>query len=324
MQMLTRNKNKALVAGLAVVLILQPLIWRDLTYVILILNYVGIYVVASVGLDLLLGYSGQISMGQAGFYAIGAYTSSLLAMHFHLPVLLTMLAGALLAALVGVLLAYPASKLVFHFFSLATIAFGEIIYQLTIKAPGDITRGFQGLIGIPPLSFFGFKLNTYSRYFYFLMAIVFLTMLLKARIINSRSGRAFIAIRENSRAAGGMGINVRKYKVLAFGLSSFLTGLAGALYAHLVFFISPETFNADTSVMFLTMVLFGGIGTYVGPVLGAVVVIVIREVLQSFGTYYMLIYGIFILISLVFLPKGVVSLFQKRERKRKAEGDAGD
>jgi branched-chain amino acid transport system permease protein len=310
------KKNAGIILLFAILLI-QPLVWRKLTYILLIFNYVGIYVVAATGLDLLLGYSGQISMGQAGFYAIGAYTSALLSIHFHIPVIFTMFIGASLAALVGVILAYPASKLVFHFLSLATIAFGEIVYQLCIKAPGDITRGFQGLIGIPPLSFFGFKLNTYSRYFYFLLAVVTICIFLKARIINSRTGRAFIAIRENAHAANGMGINVQKYKVLAFGIASFMTGLAGALYAHLVFFISPETFSADTSVMFLTMVLFGGIGTYLGPVLGAVVVICIREFLQYLGVYYMLIYGVFILISLMFLPKGVVSLLPKIEKVKK-------
>jgi branched-chain amino acid transport system permease protein len=316
MQNLKISKNGVMIAFLLAVLIIQPLIWKKLTYVLLILNYIAIYVVAATGLDLLLGYSGQISMGQAGFYAIGAYTSALLAIHFHIPVIFTMFIGASLAAFIGVILAYPASKLVFHFLSLATIAFGEIVYQLCIKAPGDITRGFQGLIGIPPLSFFGFKLNTYSRYFYFLLAVVTICMLLKERIINSRTGRAFIAIRENAHAANGMGINVQQHKVLAFGVASFMTGLAGALYAHLVFFISPETFNADTSVMFLTMVLFGGIGTYFGPVLGAMAVIGIRELLQYLGVYYMLIYGIFILISLMFLPRGVISLLIRKEKAR--------
>lgn len=314
MQRLMKNKNVLWTAGIIAALAVQPLVWQELTYVLLILNYVGIYIVATIGLDLLLGYSGQISLGQAGFYAIGAYTSALLSIHFQLPVLLTMLVGALFAALIGLLLAYPASKLVFHFLSLSTIAFGEIIYQLTIKAPGDITRGFQGLIGIPTLKIFGIPFNTYGSYFYFILFIVLLCMLFKSRMIHSRVGRSFIAIRENAHAANGMGVNVRKYKMLAFAFASFLTGLAGAMYAHLVRFISPETFNADTSVMFLTMVLFGGMGTYFGPLLGALAVICIREFLQSFGTYYMLVYGIFILISLMFMPKGVVSLFQKKER----------
>ncbi|MDR1508069.1 MAG: branched-chain amino acid ABC transporter permease [Synergistaceae bacterium] len=317
MRSFLKNKNNVFIMSLFAILLIQPLVWRKLTYVLLIFNYVGIYVVAATGLDLLLGYSGQISMGQAGFYAIGAYTSALLSIHIHIPVIFTMFIGASLAALVGIILAYPASKLVFHFLSLATIAFGEIVYQLCIRAPGDITRGFQGLIGIPSLSFFGVRFNTYSRYFYFLLAVVTICLLLKARIINSRTGRAFVAIRENAHAANGMGINVQEHKVLAFGIASFMTGLAGALYAHLVFFISPETFSSDTSVMFLTMVLFGGIGTYLGPVLGAVAVICIREFLQYLGVYYMLIYGIFILISLMFLPKGVVSLLPKMKKVKK-------
>jgi branched-chain amino acid transport system permease protein len=138
-----------------------------------------------------------------------------------------------------------------------------------------------------------------------MIVMVAIFLVIKQRIVKSRVGRAFLAIRENPVAAGGIGINVQKYKIMAFAISAVYTGLAGALYAHFVGFISPETFTATQSTMFMTMLLFGGMGTFSGPLIGAAVISVLNELLQTMGTYRMLVYGFFILAVLLYLPHGI-------------------
>ncbi|SHD76197.1 branched-chain amino acid ABC transporter permease [Schnuerera ultunensis] len=277
-------------------------------YLALILCFICINSIAVSGLDILFGYTGQVSFGHAAYYAIGAYTSTLLSLKVGIPVFFTIILGALLAMLFGIIIAFPASKLVKHFLSLLTIAFGQMVYMF-ISVTDKLTNGFSGIIGIPNLKIFGYTFSSNQSYFFLFLAIVLLVLLGKKRLINSRVGRAFIAIRENPHAAAGMGINVRYYKIMAFAISAFLTGLAGAFYAHLVGFISPDSFTNAQSNIFMTMLLFGGIASLVGPTIGAAILVVITEIMQSFVSYQMLIYALFILAVLFYLPNGVVGIF---------------
>ena len=264
------NKSTIVTLILLVVLAISPVIVQS-NYIYSVINFMLLYVIATSGLDLLFGYSGQISLGHAGFYAIGAYGSALMSLHWGLHPLITMLLAAIVATIIGVILAYPASKLKYHFLSLCTIGFGEIIYQLVVNSPGDITSGFTGLYGIPAVTLFGFKLSKNIPIFYMLLVFAIIFMFVKQRIVHSKVGRAFIAIRDNTAAANGMGIDVTRYRVMAFGISAFYTAFAGALYAHFIRFISPETFTQEAlSVPLLTMVLFGGLATQWGPVIGSV------------------------------------------------------
>lgn len=288
---------------MAIVLAL-PLIFKSFPYAILIACFMLLYIIAVSGLDIVFGYCGQISMGHAAFFAIGAYGSAILHKYLNIPVILTMFCAAALAAIVGAVIAYPASKLVFHFLSLATLAFGEIVYQLVSHSPGGITGDFVGFY-TESVSIFGYKLNTNVRFFYFAVFCVVLFLIVKQRIIHSKIGRGFIAVRDNTHAADGMGINVRKYKVMAFAMSAFYTAFAGAMYAHLVTYISPDTFMQKQSVMFLTMLLFGGTASVSGPVCGVVVVQLLNEVLRSAERYQMLIYGIMLLLVIVLIPGGI-------------------
>ncbi len=278
-------------------------------YLSMILDFICIYTIAVTGLDLLFGYTGQVSFGHAGFYAIGAYCSALLSKNFGLTPVFTILVGALLAAVFGVIIAFPASRLVKHFLSLLTIAFGMMVY--TFINSSELTNGASGITGIPKVRFFGFELSSYQSYFWLVLALVVLVIIAKRNIINSRVGRAFIAIRENPHAAAGMGINVAKYKIMAFAISAFMAGLAGALYAHMIHFISPDTFTKDQSNMFMTMLLFGGISTVSGSLIGATAITVMMELLQEFAAYQTLIYACLILIVLFMLPNGVVGLWVK-------------
>ena len=184
----------------------------------------------------------------------------------------------------------------------------------------------SGVGVIPAVTLFGFKLSKNIPIFYMLLVFAIIFMFVKQRIVHSKVGRAFIAIRDNTAAANGMGIDVTRYRVMAFGISAFYTAFAGALYAHFIRFISPETFTQEAlSVPLLTMVLFGGLATQWGPVIGSVVVTLIKELLQATGTYQMIIYSGFIVVVLLFMPKGVMSfisgIVEKVKMKKEAKAD---
>lgn len=310
----------------AAVILLLPVILLGSGYLILVCCFVLIYIIAVSGLDIVFGYCGQISLGHAAFYAIGAYGSALLHNYFHIPVILTMILSAILAAAIGALLAWPASKLVFHFLSLATIAFGEIVYLLISHSPSGITGNYNGMFS-DSINLFGLKINTDTKFYYFALACTVLFLVAKTFLVNSRTGRAFIAIRENVHAANGMGIDVRKYKVIAFATSAFYTAFAGAMYMHLVKYVSPETFMYNQSVLFLTMLLFGGTASLLGPMVGAFSVLILTEILRSAQDYQMFIYGILLLIVIVALPGGVYGavrqFIQKHRNRNKGDREVG-
>ncbi len=297
-------------------------------YLAMVLDYICIYAIAVTGLDLLFGYTGQVSFGQAGFYAIGAYGSAILSMRFGIPTFISIFIGALIAMFFGFIIAFPASRLVKHFLSLMTIAFGQMVYTFVV-ATAKLTGGPSGITNIPKLTLFGISLGNrkvyYRNFFFVAVVLLIIVMIVKHNIINSRIGRAFIAVRENPHAAAGMGINVAKYKIMAFAISAFLAGLAGALLAHLVTMISPDSFTKDMSTKFMTMLLFGGIGTMAGSLIGAAAITIISELLQSFASAQMLIYAVIIIVVLFFLPNGTVGLIDKARaiiRKRR-QGSGG-
>jgi branched-chain amino acid transport system permease protein len=306
-------------ASLAVIFAILCLFLIRERYVALILCNIGIFAIAVTGLDILFGYTGQISFGHAGFFAIGAYGSTLLSMRLGLPPALTVPLASGLAAVFGIIIAFPAAKLVRHFLSVFTIAFGQMVYMF-VKATNALTGGSGGITLIPNISILGFEFNTNQRSFFLIWTVLILVLVGKKRLIDSRIGRAFIAIKENTPAADGLGINVRNYKILAFAISAMLTGLAGAFYAHLINYISPDTFMPAQSTMFMTMLLFGGLGTLTGPLVGASTLLIIKQIMQSFIHYQNLIYAIFILIVLFLMPKGVVGgydgLIDKLRRQR--------
>lgn len=320
----------------AVVLLLIPQIlgtFMDPSFVMIVMCFMEIYIIAVSGLDILFGYSGQISLGHAAFYGLGAYISGILHNYFDIPVFFTMIIAAAVTSVIGALLAYPASKLVFHFLSLATVAFGEIVYILLSHSPTingvSITGNYIGLF-TDSISIFGLKLDTSVSFYYFglVMVVIFLTV--KQFIINSKVGRAFKAIRDNLHAANGMGINVRKYKVIAFAISAFFTAYAGAMFLHLGSYIHPDTFIQRQSVMFLTMLLFGGTASLFGPIIGSISVLLITESLRSFEQYQMFIYGILMLIVIVALPGGLLGGFRdlfaglkRKSLKKEVSTDVG-
>ena len=314
MQSLLKSRDKSALLGNLIPIcaaLLLPAAFNGLGfgYGITISVFIFTYIIAVSGLDILFGYSGQISLGHAAFYAIGAYGSVILSNRFNIPVGITMLISPVLAAVVGAVLAYPASRLVFHFLSLATIAFGEIVYQLSLQSPGGITGDAVGLPA-KSINLFGLSLSTPSLKYYFGLAALIIFMLAKGSIIRSRVGRAFVAIRENSHAAEGMGINVRKYKIIAFAISAFYVAFAGAFYAHTWGYVSSEIALNRQSVQFITILLFGGVASKWGPVLGAISVLVLNEALRSLENLQVFVYGILLLIVILAIPGGVYGLFR--------------
>ena len=309
---LARYKKWLISLAFLLVFVGLPAVVGNNAYLMLILSLSGIFVIASIGLDLLFGYSGQISIGQAAFYAVGAYTSAILTTKLGVSVWLGMLAGGVLATIFAALVALPICKLVHMFLALVTIGIGELTHQAIINLP-DLTGSFTGVRAIPMPRIGDYVFNA-SSYYYIVLAVVVLSLLVKQRIVDSRIGRAFIAIRENTDAANAMGINVTYYKVVAFACSAAFTGIAGALYAHYIGFISPESFTLDQSVLFLTAVLCGGMGTLVGPIIGAVVITVINEAIQVLGSYQMLVYGIFIVVAVIYVPEGLVGVVKMVQR----------
>lgn len=280
------------------------------SYYALIAAFCGIYAIGITGLDILFGYTGQISFGHAAFFAVGAYSSAILSVRHGITPFISIAIGIVLSILAGFIISFPASRLVKHFLALLTIAFGQIVY-LILNSASDFTGGGTGIGGIPDINLGFITIQSNLQYAVYIWILVALAFLVKSNIIRSRVGYAFLAIKENSTAANGLGINTRNYKMLAFAISAAYMGLAGGLYAHLVGFISPDTFNSTQSILFMTMLLFGGICTFVGPIFGAIVLIIIKECLQSFSNYQTLIYGIFLLAILFYFPSGVVGIYKK-------------
>jgi branched-chain amino acid transport system permease protein len=327
----SKKRNLIWAIGVIVLVFAIPLLFPGQRYIMVLLTTISINIIICSGLDVLYGYSGQISMGHAAFYAMGAYGSAILSKTGGLSPWLTIFIVSILTAAFAFLFALPITKLVFMFLSLVTIALGEVVYQSIVVIFPDHTGGTIGFSGIPRFQIGDFVIRERPHYLILVLAFTVLAVTMKQMLIKSRVGRALIAIRENTTAAGGMGINVRFYKSVAFAVSAFYTALAGALYAHFVGYISPETFNRAASAMFITMILFGGNGTLAGPILGATILNLFSEVIQAFGRYQMFFYGFLIIFVVMFAPQGfmgiisrIYNIFTVKVKFGKARGDAGD
>ncbi len=273
-------------------------------------NLAGIYAILTLSLNLLTGCTGQFSVGHAGFYGIGAYTSAVLTVKLGLPVWAGFVCAGLMAAFFGVLIGIPTLRLKGLFLGVATMGFGEIMYQIFVNWE-SVTNGTKGITGVPAPSIGPIVIDSYAKYYYLILFFVVITTILILNLIDSRVGRAFLAIRENEVAAEAMGINSTRYKVLAFTISAFFAGIAGALYAHEVRFISPESFMAAESSTILAMVVVGGIGHLPGSILGAIALTIIPEFLRSVGDIRLVIYGAAIVAIIIFAPEGFGGLLDR-------------
>lgn len=273
-------------------------------YYLSIMVLAGFNALLVIGLNLLLGFGGQVSLGHAAFYGLGAYGVGILAVHAHWPVWLCLPFALGLTAAVAYLIGLPTLRLKGHYLALATLGFGIIVQILLVEIP-SLTGGPSGLIGIPSLQL-GLLLIKGDRAFAVLAWT--LILILQAGIGNlrpSRTGRVLLAIHANEVAAASLGVNTGREKRAVFVASAVLAALAGALYAYYINFISPDTFGFGLSVQILTMAVIGGLGTVWGPILGAVLLTVLPEFFRAAKDYDTILYGAVLILTIAFLPDGL-------------------
>lgn len=296
-------------------------------YYLNVINYIMVYAIAATGLNIMTGYSGQINLGGAAYFSVGAYGVVILC-NAGVPTLLSVVLAMVIVAFFGFLTAIPAAKLKYHFLALATMAVGEIVNNLLIVSPGGITNDTHGLF-VRALEIFGFKFKNDASLYYLLFLMTVVCLLFTWAFLNSKTGRACKATRDSVDAAGSCGISVRKYKIIATVVSCVIIGFAGFLFAYLNRYISPDTFAAGKSTMFMSMMMLGGSGTLFGPLLGSILITLVMEVLRGIpgvGTYMQLTYGLILLAIMMFMPQGVSGLisnirFKRMKKKLEKQAD---
>ncbi|MEI7670486.1 MAG: branched-chain amino acid ABC transporter ATP-binding protein/permease [Deltaproteobacteria bacterium] len=288
------------------VLILPRLVTSS--YWLNLINLAISFSIACLGLNIVLGYAGQLSLAQAAFWGAGAYTSAILTTQFGLPVWAGMFAAFLVAALCGVLLGIPTLKLSGHYLAMATIGFG-IILQLILVNEIWLTQGSDGITKIPSPCIGSFEFKDPGTFFYVAAVSLIIFTWGAIRLKDSRVGRAFLAIRENEMAAGTAGVDTTYYKIMAFALSAGYAGFGGWLFAHSSsHYISPDTFSFDQSVIMLVMTVLGGNGSAIGSIVGATLLTLLPEVLRFLKDSYMMFYAAGIVLIMIFMPSGIAGL----------------
>ena len=294
-------------------------------YVLYILNSIGIYSIAAIGLNILIGFTGQISLGHGAFFGVGAYAAAILTTRANIPFFLALPAAGLITAFVGVGFGLPSARLKYLYLTIATLAGQFIVEYLLVQWEG-LTGGAEGII-LPEAHLFGFKTgDDLTFYFVVFFCLVVMTWI-SVNLIRSKYGRAFIAIRDNDRAAEGMGIPTFQYKLLSFALSSFYAGFAGALYAFYLGSITPEPFNLWLSVEYIAMIIIGGLGSISGSIFGAIFIVSLNELLSHATELLMnigvssgitiqiaplreFVFGLAIILFIIFEPKGLAEVWR--------------
>lgn len=291
---------------LLAVLIVLPFMLPS-QYTMHVANLSLIYAMVSLSLNMLTGCTGLFCAGHLAFYGIGAYASALITTKLGVSVWIGYIAAGCIAALCSLILGLPSIRLRGLYLAVSTLAFAEITYQVLLNWR-SLTNGSSGVISIPAPAIAGFQFNTYQRYYYLILMVLVIMIILCHNLINSRVGRALLSIRESESASSAMGVNTTRYKILIFMCSAFFAGLAGALYAHEVGYISPDSFKAAESSSVLAMMVVGGIGNIPGSLLGGVLLTVIPEALRKFGDIRLVLYGAAIVVIVVFAPRGLGGL----------------
>jgi branched-chain amino acid transport system permease protein len=280
-------------------------------YLVFLGTLVAVNAIVAIGLNLLSGYTNQLSFGHAGFLAIGAYVAALLTLQVPaLPVPLTLLVAGLATALVGLALGIPCLRLEGLYLAMATLAFGFVVTE-AITNLDWLTRGNDGL-RVPLARLGPWTLDTDAARYYLAMAVAAVMILAALNVATTRTGRAFLAIRTSEIAAQASGINAAAYKTIAFVLSAFYTGVAGGLFAFVVGFLSPDAFDVFLSVDFLVMIILGGLGSVLGSVAGAAIVTVLNDSLAGFQAFRPLIFGAIMIICMLFMPGGLAAMTRRK------------
>jgi branched-chain amino acid transport system permease protein len=279
--------------------------------------------VIAVGLNLLMGYAGQVSLGHAAFYGLGAYATAICTTRFGLPIPVGMAAGVSLASVVAWIVAAPTLKLKGNYLAMATLGFG-IIVSIVFNEAVDLTGGPSGFVGIPRLALFGHTFES-DRGYYNLMALVLaLVVLIALNLMKSRTGRALRALHVSEKAASSLGVDIAAHKRFVFVLSAALAGLAGVLYAHYLSFIAPASFGFSFSVQLVVMVVLGGMASVWGSVAGAFFLTALPEALREFEDIDILVYGAILVLTIMYLPDGLAGGIKRLVRKIRRSEAAHD
>jgi len=313
----------SLLAGIIILFGVVPFV--SSSYVLYIINTVGIWAIAAVGLNLLIGFTGQISLGHGAFFGVGAYSAAVLATKAGVPFLIAVPLAGLAASLVGMIFGIPSFRLKHLYLCIATLA-GQFILEYVFVHWEGLTGGAAG-ITIFSATIFGIDLGTDRRFYFVIFGCLTVLIWMAVNLTRARYGRAFIAVRDNDRAAEGMGIPVFTYKLLSFAVSSFYAGFAGALYAYYTMSITPEPFNLWLSVEFIAIIIIGGLGSIPGSIFGSIFIITLNEVLGHATDFLMnmgastgiaitvaplreFVYGLVIILFIIFEPKGLAEVWR--------------
>jgi branched-chain amino acid transport system permease protein len=276
-------------------------------YLVTVMSFALIYAVFVTGLNLFMGYAGQVTFGHNAFAALGGYGSAVLTSAYGWPPLGGVAAGLALALCLALIVGYPTLRLKGHYLAMATLAIGLIVYEIAVQWQA-VTGGYMGLSGIPPLGIGRFEIVSDRVQLAFLALMVALAIWSAMRLRASRFGRALVAIAGSEDAARALGIDVAHYKLMAFLISAAYAALAGSLFVHVVGFVSPEVFGLHMVVLAFTMLYVGGIGTAAGPLIGAVVISLLPETFRALKDYQDLAYGAGLILLLIYAPKGLAAL----------------
>jgi branched-chain amino acid transport system permease protein len=285
-------------------------------YLIHILIISGIYVILTLGLNLIVGFTGLAALGHIAFACVGAYTSSILALHLGISPWIGLLIGALLASVLGAIVSFPSLRLKGDYLAIATFGLGVIVYSVA-KNWVSLTRGPMGLPGIPSFKLFGYEINNVWAYIVLVFVFVVVTYLAIRNITKSPFGRILTGIREDEIATEAMGKNINKHKLIVFVVGAFFAGIAGSLYAHYITFIDPSSFTIMESIAVLLMVVFGGMASLGGSFIGASILVIFPELLRFLGMpssvaapLRQMIYGLLLIILMIWRPQGLLGKYR--------------
>jgi branched-chain amino acid transport system permease protein len=312
-----------LIGAVIVALILFPLVITN-NYLVRVGISVLLYILLASSLNVINGYSGQFNIGQAGFYCVGAYTAGILATKVGMSFWPLLVISGVVAALFGCCLGLPTMRLKGVYLAITTLGFSEII-RLVVLNWTDLTRGPMGIPGIPFPVLCGWQLKTNTHFYYIILVLVAVMIWMTSRVLNSRIGRAWIAIREDESAARSMGVETFNYKLLNLVYGTFWAGVAGCFYAFFASYISADSFTLDEGFIILSMILVGGQGTLLGPVVGASVLTIIPEIFRFAAQYRLVIYGLAILVIMYIKPQGLAGsgMLSRRYQSAKNKDSKG-
>jgi branched-chain amino acid transport system permease protein len=314
---------------LLALLFTAPLYWPN--YWLGIANLIMIIIISATGLNILTGYCGQLSIGHAGFMAVGAYTSALLSGRYGIPYLLALLCGGVMAGLIGILFGTSSLRVKGFYLAISTLA-AQFIILWVISHWTSVTGGTMGM-AVPPAHIAGMTFRSQSSKFYLILGVAIIAIYLAKNLVRTRTGRAFVAIRDNDLAAEVMGVNLFSYKLLAFFIGCFFAGIAGALFASWTGFISSESFPLTNSILYVGMIIIGGLGATIGPIFGVIFIQLLEEIVRHISPALVstfpslssgftvgiapVIFGLTIILFLIFEPRGLAhrwSLFKASYR----------